>query len=75
MLKDRLSKTSGWQFHNVFSSPKSFRDFRETGSRGPGIDTEFKKKKKQYLLAEVLLIAQWTNDWGWTKIVTKPFQL
>ena len=58
MLKDRLSKTSGWQFHNVFSSPKSFRDFRETGSRGPGIDTEFKKKKKQYLLAEVLLIAQ-----------------
>ena len=33
MLKDRLSKTSGWQFTNGFSGPKSFRDFRETGPR------------------------------------------
>ena len=31
MLKDRLSKTSGWQFHKGFSGLKSFRDFRETG--------------------------------------------
>ena len=29
MLKDRLSKTSGWQFH------MAFWDFRETGPRSP----------------------------------------
>ena len=32
MLKDRLSKTSGWQFHKWLFGPETFsRDFRETG--------------------------------------------
>ena len=33
VLKDRLSKTSGGNFTDGFSGPKSFRYFRETGPR------------------------------------------
>ena len=31
MLKDRISKTSGWQFHKWPLGPEIFRDFRGTG--------------------------------------------
>ena len=35
MLKDQLSKTSGWPFHNDFSGPKRFGTFEK---RAPGLD-------------------------------------
>ena len=44
MLKDRLSKTSGWCFTNGFSDPKSFRDFRETGPWSQSREAAKRKK-------------------------------
>ena len=54
MLKDLLSKTSGWQFHGWLSGPKSFRDFRETG---PSLHGEFQPglKFRSAHRAEILL--------------------
>ena len=39
MLKDRLSKTSGWQFHKWLSGSEKFSGLSRNGPRAPGVQT------------------------------------
>ena len=39
MLKDRLSKTSGWQFHKWLSGPEKFSGLSRNGPQAPVVQT------------------------------------